>query len=83
VSLVLKDSFIVVHADIFNARNERVKVFEVKRLERVDDIWTVLSLAVANERDRTRTELDTTSIRYNVGLSESDFTRRQLEQSGR
>jgi hypothetical protein len=43
----------------------------------------VLSLAVANERDRTRTELDTTSIRYNVGLSESDFTRRQLEQSGR
>jgi hypothetical protein len=80
VSLVLKDSFIVVHADIFNPRNERVKVFDVKRLERVDDIWTVLSLAVANERDRTRTELETTSIRYNVGLSEDDFTRRQLEQ---
>jgi hypothetical protein len=82
-SVVLKDSFIVVHADIFNARNERAKVFEVKRLERVDGIWTVLSLAVANERDRTRTELETTSIRYNVGLSDSDFTRRQLEQGSR
>ena len=40
VSLVLKDRFIVVHADIFNRRNERVKVFDVQRLERVDGIWT-------------------------------------------
>jgi len=80
VSLVRKDNFIVVHADIFNRRNERVKVFDVRKLDRVDGIWTVLSLAVANERDRTRTELETTSIRYNVGLSDNDFTRRQLEQ---
>jgi hypothetical protein len=83
VSLVRKDSFVVVHADIYNARNERVKVFDVKRLERVDNIWTVLSLAVANERDKTRTELDTTSIQYNVGLTDSDFSRRQLEQPTR
>lgn len=79
VSLVLKDRFIVVHADIFNRRNEREKVFDVRRLERVDGIWSVLSLVVSNERDRTRTELETTSIRYNVGLTENDFSRRQLE----
>jgi hypothetical protein len=83
VSLVRKDSFVIVHADIYNARNERVKVFDVKKLERVDGIWTVLSLAVANERDKTRTELETTSIRYNVGLTENDFSRRQLEQPTR
>jgi hypothetical protein len=80
ISLVRKDNAVIVHADIFNARNERVKVFDVKKLERVDGIWTVLSLVAANERDRTRTELETTAIRYNVGLSEDDFTRRQLEQ---
>jgi hypothetical protein len=79
VSLVLTDRFIVVHADIFNRRNERAKVFDVKRLERVDGIWTVLDLAVSNERQNTRTELTTTSIRYNAGLSENDFSRRQLE----
>jgi hypothetical protein len=49
----------------------------------VDGIWTVLSLGVANERDRTRTELETTSIRYNVGLADDDFSRRQLEQPTR
>jgi hypothetical protein len=83
VSLVLKDRFIVVHADIYNRRNEREKVFEVRRLERVDDIWTVLDLAVANDRNRTRTELTTTSMRYNVGLTDDDFSRRQLEAGGK
>jgi hypothetical protein len=80
VSLVLKDRFIVVHADIFNARDERAKVFDVRGLERVDGIWTVMDLAVANERDKTHTELTTTSVRYNVGLVENDFSRRVLEQ---
>ena len=83
VSLVRKDNFVIVHADIYNGRNERVKVFDVSKLDRVDGIWTVLSLAVANERDKTRTELETTSIRYNVGLSDNDFSRRELEQPTR
>jgi Outer membrane lipoprotein-sorting protein len=83
VSLVRKDNFVIVHADIYNARNERVKVFDVRKLDRVDGIWTVLSLAVTNERDKTRTELETTSIRYHVGLTENDFSRRQLEQPTR
>jgi hypothetical protein len=83
VSLVLKDRFIVVHADIFNRRDERTKVFDVRRLERVDGIWTALDLAVVNERDKTRTELTTSSIHYNIGLTENDFSRRELEQGAR
>jgi hypothetical protein len=80
VALVLKERLVSVHADIFNRRNERTKVFDVTRLERVDGIWTALDLVVANERDKTRTELTTTSIRYNIGLTDDDFSRRQLEQ---
>jgi hypothetical protein len=83
LSLVLKDRLIVVHSDIFNARNERAKVFDVRKLERVDQIWTVLDLTVVNEREKTRTELTTTSVRYNVGLGENDFSRRELEQGAR
>jgi hypothetical protein len=83
VSLVLKDRFIVVHADTFDSRNERAKVFDVRKLERVDGIWTVLELVVASERDRTRTELTTSSIRYNTGLTEADFARRELERGAK
>ena len=83
VSIVLKEQLVSVHADIYNRRDERAKVFDVRRLERVDGIWSALELVVANERDRTRTELSTTSLRYNVGLSDDDFSRRQLEQGAR
>ncbi len=80
VSTIVKASLVLVHAEQFNRHGERAKVFDVRRLERVDGIWTVLALTVTNEQARTRTDLDTTSIRYNVGLTEADFSRRRLEQ---
>lgn len=83
VSFVLKDGFIITAADVFNRRNERVKHFEAKKLERVEAIWTVLDLVMSNERDGTRTELTISSIDYNVGLTEQDFSSRQLESHGR
>ena len=42
VSLVLKDSFVVVEADIYNRRNEKQKVYTVGRLEQVEGIWTAM-----------------------------------------
>lgn len=79
ISLVVKDRFIVAHADLFNRRDEKTKTFDVRRLERIDGIWTVMDLVATNERDKTRTELTTRSVRYNVGLTDKDFTRRELE----
>ena len=80
VSVVLKDRFVIVHSDIYNRRNERAKTFDVRRLDRPGGIWTVMDLEVVNERDRTRTELSVTSIKYNTGLAASSFSRRELEQ---
>ena len=80
VSTVLKDVFVVVAADNFNARNEVVKTFQVRKLEQITGIWTALELAMQNLRDRTRTEMSVTRVGYNVGLREADFTRRTLEQ---
>jgi hypothetical protein len=79
ISLVVKDRFIVAHAELFNRRDEKTKTFDVRRLEQIDGIWTVMDLVANNERDRTRTELTATSVRYNVGLTDKDFTRRELE----
>ena len=80
VSTVLKDNFVVVAADNFNRRDEIAKTFEVRKLEQVSGIWTALELAMQDRRDRTRTEMSVTGAEYNVGLKESDFTRRMLEQ---
>jgi hypothetical protein len=82
VSLVLKDSFVVVQADVFNRRDEKQKVYTVKRLEQIEGIWTVMESEMTNALERTRTELIVESTDYNVGLRENDFSRRELERGG-
>ena len=78
-----KDNFVVVEADVFNRRNEREKRYQVRRLERIDGVWTAMDVVMFNDVLETRTELVVTSARYNVGLTEADFTRRALEQGTR
>jgi hypothetical protein len=81
VSLVLKDSFVVVQADIYNRRNEKQKVYSVGRLEQVEKISTVMSSVMTNALEKSRTELSVESVDYNVGLNEADFSRRELERA--
>ena len=79
----LKDTFVVAGADNFNRRDEVSKTFEVRKLEQISGIWTALELVMLDRRDRTRTELSVTKAEYNVGLTETDFNRRTLEQDAR
>jgi hypothetical protein len=79
VSLVLKDSFVVVQADLHNRRNEKQKVYTVARLQQIQGIWTVMSSSMTNDLDKTRTDLTIDKVDYNLGLKEDAFTRRELE----
>ncbi len=80
VSLILKDSFVVVQADIYNRRNERQKVYTVKKLELIEKIWTATNSEMTNALEKSRTELEIENADYNVGLKETDFSRRELER---
>jgi hypothetical protein len=83
VSLVLKNTFVVVQADIYNRRNEKQKIYTVGRLQQVEGIWTVFQSSMINDLDRTRTELAIDRIAYNTGLTEDAFSRRELEATGK
>jgi hypothetical protein len=84
ISLIRKDNFVVVRAEIHNKRDELQKTFEVKKLDKVSGIWTVLEMVMSDNSQRTRTELVVEKVEYNVGLKEADFSRRELERgSGR
>ena len=82
VSLVLKDVFVVVHAEIYNRRNERQKVYSVRRLEAVEGIWTALDAEMHDAAGKSSTGLIVEKADYNVGLKEADFSRRELERGG-
>jgi hypothetical protein len=81
VSLVLKDNNVVVQADIHNKRDEKQKVYTVRRLEQVKGVWTVMDAVMANAIEKSRTELTIDAVDYNVGLVEADFSRRELERA--
>ena len=83
VSVVLKDSYVVVQAEMFNRRNEREKAYSVGELRQVQGIWTVLQSVMTNALEKTRTELQVAKIEYDTGLKEDAFTRRELEGSSR
>ena len=83
VSLVLKDGFLVAGADIYNRRNEKQKTYTVKRIEQIQGIWTVMDSEMANALEKTRTELVVESAAYNVGLTDADFSRRELERGAK
>lgn len=80
ISLVLKDTFVVVQADIYNRRNEKQKVYTVRRLEQVQGVWTAMDANMTNVLEKSRTELTFERAEYNVGLKESNFSRRELER---
>ena len=82
VSKVRRDNFVVVHAVIYNKRDEAQKTFEVIRLEQIKGYWTSLELRMADALQRTRTELVLDNVEYDVGLKPDDFSRRELERGG-
>ncbi|MEO8482146.1 MAG: outer membrane lipoprotein-sorting protein [Acidobacteriota bacterium] len=81
VSLVRKDAFVVVHAEIHNRRDEIQKTFDARRVEQAQGHWTVMDMAMADQIQRTRTELTVEQVAYDVGLKTDDFSRRELERA--
>lgn len=80
VSLVTRSTFIVVHAEIRNRRDEVQKTFEAQRVAQVGKYWTVLAMRMVDTLQRTRTDLTLDSVEYDVGLGADDFSRRELER---
>ncbi|MFN7978936.1 MAG: outer membrane lipoprotein-sorting protein [Vicinamibacterales bacterium] len=79
-TLVRKDAFVVVAADVLNRRGEIEKRYTVAKMERSSSIWTVMDATMSNDATHTRTTLVVTEARYNLGLKDDAFSRRALEQ---
>ena len=50
VSIVLKDSFVVVGAEVYNRRNEKQKIYTVRRLQQIEGIWTIMESEMTDAR---------------------------------
>jgi len=81
VSTIRKDNFVVIHADIFNKRDELAKVFDASKVEKIGKYWTVTAMTMKDLGQKTRTEMTVEKAEYDIGLADEMFTRRELEKA--
>jgi hypothetical protein len=80
VSWVAKDALIPVKAEFYDKQNRLTKRLVVKRLERIDKIWTALETEMYDLTKDHRTRLKTLEIRYNQGVVDRVFTEAYLQK---
>jgi uncharacterized protein len=81
VLFVRKDIDVVVRAVHWLRDSDRLKYFDVRRIEPIDGIWTPLEIHMTTRRGRERehrTVLRNRNVRYDEGIPAHDFTEQRL-----
>lgn len=68
-----KSSFVVLRQTYYDAAGVLFKALEVRRLEKVQDIWTVMESVMHDRVNNRSSTLVFSNVRYNVGLADALF----------
>lgn len=80
---VRQDIFVVVRGVTFVKKGKKIKYLDVKKLEKIDGIWTALEITMTTKKGKRvvhKTVLKTKSIKYNQQFDETMFTTRRMEK---
>jgi negative regulator of sigma E activity len=69
---------LVMRRQFFDKKGELQKVWTVRKVEKVDGIWTMLLHEMDNVAEKITSRLEINEIKYNVELSDSMFTPKHL-----
>jgi len=79
-SWIAKDTLIPVKVDYYDKQNRLTKRLVVKRLEKIDKIWTALETDMHDLTKDRHTRLKTLEMRYNQGVADRVFTEAYLQK---
>jgi len=83
VSFVRKDNYVVVRSVHWVKKGDRLKYFEVRKLEQIDGIWVPTEMHMSTRKGEEilhRTVLSAKNVKFGQPLEEDFFTVRQLEK---
>jgi len=83
VAWVRQDNHIPIRGVRWVYKSNRMKFLQIKKLEQIDGIWTILQMEMDTREGREtvhKTVLNFKNVRYNQPLNEDFFTVRQLEK---
>ena len=69
---------LVLRREFFDRKGDKVKVWTVDKIERIDGIWTLTGQEMQNLKENTRSRLDVRDIKYNAALPDEMFTPQYL-----
>jgi len=69
---------LILRRQFFDTKGAVLKVWTVEKVDKVDDIWTIMDQRMTNVQDNQQSRLDVESIKYNVDLPDVMFTPKYL-----
>jgi len=83
VLFVRKDNYVVIRGVSWVKKGNRLKYFDVKKLELIDGIWVETEMHMTTKKGKTtlhKTILRASNVRFNQDLNTDFFSVRQLEK---
>jgi len=83
VLFVRQDNFVVIRAVHWVSEGNKLKYLDVDRLEKIDGVWTVLSMSMTTKKGKAtlhKTDISFANVQYNQPLDAQMFTIRRLEK---
>ena len=80
VTWVRKDIFVAVRGEYYDREGKLLKELNIRKLEKIDGIWTATQSVMTNVQTDHKTLLEITKVEYHKPMPDELFTREALER---
>jgi outer membrane lipoprotein-sorting protein len=78
-----RKTFVPMKMEFYDKDDKLYRVIESKKVEKIQDFHTVVQSVVTNLKTGSKTEMEFSDVKYNIGLDDSIFTERYLQRPPR
>ncbi|MFH1717761.1 MAG: outer membrane lipoprotein-sorting protein [Planctomycetota bacterium] len=75
-----RKTYVPAKMEFFDKEDKLYRVIESRKVEKIQDFYTVVQSVVSNLKTGSKTEMAFSDVRYNLGLDENIFTERYLHR---
>ncbi|MDY0131677.1 MAG: outer membrane lipoprotein-sorting protein [Desulforegulaceae bacterium] len=79
ISLIHKESFTPILIKFFNKKDQHVKTYKVLKFNKIQGIWTELTVSMEDITKNQKTYINTEKIIYNTDLNKEEVSQKTLE----
>ena len=74
-----RKTYVPMKMEFYDKDDKLYRVIESKKVEKIQDFYTVVQSVVSNLKTGGKTEMEFSDVKYNIGLDDSIFTERYLQ----